>query len=674
MTIRVRRRSFKIIIYFRISIYLLVSLFSIYSLLNFLIQSERDFQYLKYKVKIEAITTLSFYDKYGRFIEKTRLTNANRQPLFKINLQLKNIDPHFIEDLLIFEDHRFYRHNGVDFISTFYSFFRHVIHRSIQRIYNFSGNHYRFHQRGGSTITQQTVKMLMDNPDRNLLNKAKEIYLAMRLEEYLFQKYENKNKTKQKILELYLNNVYTGYQTRGIITASMILFQSKNVKKLSSQKRILLLSMIHAPGIFYRGNTVLKESIINKVTSTLMKHHRIFHKSKIAILTKNFRLRYIDIIHKHAKAPSADYVRTWVQYHRYIPGRKILTCFDKDLSNSMDRIFNRTLKNLPRQPSGLKKSGGSACSLNGAFVLVHIPSNSILALGETKCSAHNELMSQRQISSTIKPFIYMAAMDQFRWNPNYTLNDSRISLHTGSKFKYAPDNFYHFQKGTLTLKSALKFSSNTVSLKILNAEGVEHFYEILDDLFSTSEKFHKKAYYLPVYSLALGTLETNVIELARAYTTILNSGRLKPLCWHKTKADARSHKKVFSTRSANQMKDMLTGVAGVLGTGRFLSQKKSLIAREIGGKSGSNQRDSWFAGYTQDLLLVVWLGKNKETKEAKIPHSVVVWYELMKRAVEKYPQKKLRYPQEFERRYYCQKNGSFDINQCKKIESSVFLE
>ncbi|GEM_PF-3472405 len=643
-------------------------------LADFLSSAEKDFALIKRKIKVDTHTRITFLDSRGSLLIKTGLQSPDHYPVYKKYISINDIDPEFIKDLLIFEDRSFYDHWGFSFSTSAYAVVRHIFHSLQKGIYSLFGHSHIFSYRGGSTITQQTVKIMLDNPPRTIKNKMKEIYLALRLELFLYNGERSRVDAKKRVLEIYLNNVYTGFRTRGIASASMILFGKDSINNLSQEERIMLIAVIHAPGVFYTGNIRIKETIINKITYVLMNNHRIFHKADASDIAMNYGTKKNALLGRLAISPRSAFINAWFFYHPVPPSEKVHLFYRQDLDQRLNQRFNAYLEKV-------NAVGKKPCTVYGAFSVIHPKTNTIISAGEAKCSTFNELTARRPVSSVIKPLIYLSAMDKFQWQPNYIVNDSRITVEIDEVTDYSPENYYRFPKGDLSLKSALKFSSNTVSLKILNSVGIDYAYSRIHRVFYPEMRnYHQETttnVSIPkVYSLALGTLEAGIIDITHAYSVILREGKIAPLRWSHQDPPGKDIS-VYSPRSAWQMKEMLTGISGVLGTGYMLSmnfsEKNPLIAKEIGGKSGSNERDSWFIGYTEDLIIGVWLGSNNAKKKKNFG-AVAAWYKLMEEAVKDYPQRPLSYPDALYRGYYCTANGSFKISNCRRIESSVFLK
>ena len=589
----------------------------------------------------------------------------------RTNVNYYDIPEHIINTLIVTEDVRFYKHNGID-------------KRSILRVFIKTLLFQQESSGGGSTITQQLAKNLYPRKNYSILtvpvNKLREMITAVRLEKVF---------SKKDILELYLNTVSFGENTYGIETASRRFF-NKHPGKLKTEEAALLIGMLKGTNI-YNPKTQKEKAIQrrNVVLSQMVKYELL--ESTIADSLKRIplNLNYRKLTHNEGLAPYfreslrlklLDWCKNNVKedgtrYNLYTDGLKIYTTINsrlqryaeqsiRDHLSGVQKVFNQHWKN--RNPWGNKdeiiihavKNTGRYKNLskkgltheeimkvfntpvkmeifnwNGVIEKTMTPFDSVkhyfkflhagfIAMeAETgyirawvgginhKYFQYDHVKSKRQPGSTFKPVVYAAALKNGYDPCNYIPNDSVVYEDYND---WTPRNSDGKYGGYYSMNGGLTHSINTVSVNLLMNTGISKVKQLANDMGISGN--------LPeVPSLALGTGEISLFELVRAYSVFINKGRLvKPIYikriedkYEKVLFEANSQfsdNEVISPENAEIMIHMLRNVVDE-GTASSLRSVYG-FNNDIAGKTGTTQlhTDGWFIGFTPELIAGVWVG------------------------------------------------------------------
>jgi len=501
----------------------------------------------------------------------------------RIPVKLNQVSPWMRYAILAAEDARFYEHGAIDIVGIVRALVVDITQGKIIQ--------------GGSTITQQLVKNIYLTPARTIRRKIKEIILAYRLEKEL---------SKDKILELYLNTVYFGDGAWGVEAAARTYFNT-HAKDLTIAQSALLAGLVAAPSYY-----------------NPYKHPQRARKRTIYVLRRMYENHFINLT-QYKKAmnskivlqkPSAnlfgliiapyftDYVRTWLikKYGEeivYKSGLKVYTTLDTRLQRFAFIAVKSGILSLKKRYDGLQ----------AALIAMDPKTGFIKALiggfDYSKSQFNRALQARRQPGSSFKPIIYLTALTE-GYLPDDTIADRPVVFRFNGK-EWRPQNYERVFHGTVTLMYALVHSVNVATINLLNAVGIGNVIRMAHQL-GIEEKI---PYNL---SIALGSLSVKPIEMVRAYAAFDNYGLLpKPIFITKI-VDKYGHviyqakpelKRVFDTTDGYILTGMLKNVI-LYGTGR----SARVIKRPLAGKTGttSNYRDAWFIGYSPSLVCGVWVG------------------------------------------------------------------
>jgi penicillin-binding protein 1A len=508
------------------------------------------------------------------------------------------------------EDRRFFDHYGVDPVGMIRAMFANLR----------AG---RFAQ-GGSTLTQQLAKNLFLTQDRTLTRKIAELGLALWLEIRL---------TKPEILELYLNQVYFGGGAYGVEAASERYFD-KPASDLTIPEAALIAGLLKAPSKYSPASSPGAARARARVVITKMFEAEFISEAQE---TQALAQTLVFNEQKVARASAdAGYVIDYVldQLPATIgrgdqPDLVIETTVDKSLQQRAQQIVT---ENLAQK--------GDALDASQAAVTVLDTGGGVRAMVGGRDYAESQfnrvIKGRRQPGSAFKPFIYLAALAK-GMTPDTIVDDAPITI--GG---WSPKNDNGQYAGPIPIRRAIAQSINTVAVRLNQDIGRGTAIDLAQRLGIKSE-LHDGP------SLALGTSEVTLLEMAGAYAAFSNGGHV--VAPHViTRITTGSGQVLFEyvppTANAepipeasrlSALNDMLNG-AVVYGTGR----RAALPDRPVAGKTGTTQdfRDAWFMGYTAQLTAGVWVGNDNgksmnRTTGGSLPADI--WRQVMHAAHEGLP-------------------------------------
>jgi len=546
---------------------------------------------------------------------------------------LSEVPPLVVKAILAVEDERFYSHHGIDPISVLRAFWVNLRSGGVVQ--------------GGSTLTQQLMKNFFLGDERTFKRKIKEALMSLIAE----RKY-----SKEEILENYLNEIYLGQRGSqgifGIWEAAQFYF-SKQLSELTVGESALLAGLIRAPNRYspYRSldtamkrrNVVLAKMLDDRIITRRQYETAIRealpHRELIKVT--NDAPFYVDFLRRELAENYSNDVLT-------AEGYKIFTSLDLQLQKIAERSLAEGLSRLEDSYRSLRRKGEDD-HLEGAIVVLRPQTGEIKAMvggrNYQKSQFNRVFQAKRQPGSIFKPFVYLAALmsggdaSGNRFTPVTKLDDSPFTWSYEGQ-EWQPNNYNDEYLGTVTFRRALEKSLNSATARVAREVGIKRVREVAHRLGVQSS--------LPaVPSLALGAAEVTPLEVAIAFATLANNGvRTHPLATKQVmdangrvleKRDIRVQK-VISPQMAFMMNHLLKGVfdRGTANVARGWG-----FTRPAAGKTGTTNdyKDAWFVGYTPDLLAVVWVGFDNQSKlglsgaQAALP----IWTDFMKRATASTP-------------------------------------
>jgi len=533
----------------------------------------------------------------GSMAQATTLYDRNNQPAFtifqerRIETPFADISPHLVDAIISVEDQRFYEHRGIDLI----------------RILAAAAANLREHRaaQGGSTLTQQLARQSFLTSDKTLRRKLKEAVLAWRLEREF---------TKEQLLELYLNKVYFGDGLYGVEAASLGFF-GKHARDVDVAEAALLAGLVKSPSTYAptinleravaRRNVVLQAmrdtNAIDGPTYEQAVHSQP-HLIDALRAEENFGQYFKEEVRKQL-------VQRFGWERVYQGGLKVYTTIDLDMQKTAEAEIARSIAEIEkRQLKRVKQPQPSADPLQAALVALDPMTAEVRAMvgGRNFDSSRFNRATQahRQAGSAFKPFVYASALEQgFTPATVITDLDSPIATLQGA---WVPDD--HGGSGTMTMRQALKTSSNRAAAQMLQQVGIPAAVRYAQRLGIGG---------LPeVPSLALGSGEVTLLSMTSAYSAFPNRGMFAPPAFIRRVDDSSGHVLYMSSTHQDRALSEATAfimtsmMSDVINGGTAWQARRVGFTLPAAGKTGTTNdyRDAWFVGFTPHLVTGVWIG------------------------------------------------------------------
>jgi penicillin-binding protein 1B len=544
-----------------------------------------------------------------------------------------------VDAVLAIEDRRFFEHNGVNFVRIAEGAWVDLTHQRLQQ--------------GGSTITMQLARGFFLTPQKRIKRKLIEMLIAIELE----QKF-----SKQQIFEFYANWVPLGqrgsFAISGFAEASRAYF-NKDIKDINLPEAALLAGIIQGPSYLspYRHPERAQERR-NLVLDAMVETHVITRDQ-----ADKAKATPLKLAPPNVEASDAPYFVDLVRETLIgkIPERemneqayRIYTTLDPDLQRAAAQAVESGIKLVDeqltkRRTKRLKVGKGKyetqvepGPQAQVALVAMDPHTGEVLALVGGRNYSFSQLdhaVAKRPTGSIFKPFVYATAMNTALdgSNPVYTpasiLQDEPSTFAYGDQI-YEPRNYKEEYHGDVTARYALAMSLNNATVKMAEEVGYDKVADLAKSAGITSVK--------PTPAMALGAYEATPLEMAAAYTVFSNNGmRLSPMLVksvRNTEGDPvmnfnSESRQVLDPRVSYVMTDMMEGV---INNGLAFSAVRGRgFQQPAAGKTGTSH-DGWFAGYTSDLLCIVWVGFDdySEIHLTGSQTAAPIWTEFMKKAAE----------------------------------------
>ena len=448
---------------------------------------------------------------------------------------------------------------------------------------------------GGSTLTQQVARAVFLSQDRTLARKAREIALAIKLELVL---------SKDQILELYLNRIHFGQGLTGIEQAARHYFGVR-ARDLNRYQAAMLVGMIPRPrewnpvsdvGAAHRRARLVLDTLRNRELLLPAMHDRLVRTWRSRPLTK---LRTGD---RNVPRVAPGYLRDWLR-------AEILALH---LAPGEPRRLILTLDPLAQVYAQLAAArlveAGRTLGATEAAILVLGTDGAVRAMvggvNYQQSQFNRAAQARRQPASAFKPIVYAAALEAGN-TPDTLIEDTPIRIDG----KPWPRNFDDRYRGRIPLVTALAESRNAATVRLAGKIGQDRIIDVARRMGISSPLFDRP-------SLPLGVDIVTPIELSRAYAVLANGGyavepfglmavqdrSARVLYWRPPPPQRR----VLSSRTVRSLNGMLREAM------RRGTAERAAFDRRAAGKTGTSQdsRDAWFAGYTGELVGVIWVGQD----------------------------------------------------------------
>jgi len=577
-------------------------------------------------------------------------------------LRLADAPKVLVDAVLAAEDHRFFEHGALD-------------GRGLARAVWANLRAGRVTQ-GGSTITQQLVKNRLLTPQRTVMRKLREAWLAV-LVEWRY--------SKPQILEAYLNEVYLGQRgplaIRGLGAAARAYF-SKEAHQLGAGEAALLAGMVRAPNTY--------SPVLNPARARARRDAVLARMRELGTLDtaayERARREPVRALARPGPGRTAPYFSDHVRQEmeeRFGPGARVLTTLDLPLQRFAESAVARGLDQLETRFPRLRRRDPGA-RLQVALVALDPATGEIRAFvggRDYQASQFDRVtLARRQPGSAFKPFVYLAALRPQSGGPRFTaasmVDDAPVTIVADGK-PWSPRNHDDRYEGRVSVRRALEHSLNSATVRIAEAVGPR---AIVD----TARALGLEDGLAAVPAVALGSFEVTPLDLARAYVPFA-SGGVKPGAIHAVRAlqqaDGTPVPPIEESPSAGVMSPaeaylMTSLLQGVIRSGTASSAPG--LSAEVAGKTGTTNegRDAWFVGYSSRLLAVVWVGFDDgqahglSGAQAALP----IWADFMGQALAAYPAPAFTVPPGIAFARIDATNGKLAGDSCPLVVRETFLE
>ncbi len=551
-------------------------------------------------------------------------------------VKYEDIPKVMVEAVTAIEDRRFFQHSGVNFMRLAEAAWIDFTHQR--------------HQQGGSTITMQLSRAFFLSPEKTFKRKLIEMLIAVELE----QKF-----SKQQIFEFYANRVDLGqrgsFTISGLAEGSRSYF-NKDLKDITLPEAALLAGLIQAPSYLspYRHPERALERR-NTVIESMVETHDITREQADKAKATPLKLAPPNV--EASDAPYfVDMVRDTIvgklnEHEVNEQEYRIYTTLDPDLQRAAAQAVETGIKLVDDQVTKMRtkrtKVGNKfettvapGPQAQVALVAMDPHTGEIKALVGGRnygASQLNHALAKRPTGSIFKPFVYAAAMNTAIdgstavITPASTVPDQPTTFSYGDQI-YEPRNYKEEYHGDVTLRYALALSLNNATVKVAEEVG----YDKVADLARSAGIASVKA----TPAMALGAYDATPVDMTAAYTSFANGGmRLSPVFVNSvrnSKGDIilnfeTTTTQVLDPRVAFIMTNMLEGV---MNFGTAAGVRSRGFTAPAAGKTGSSH-DGWFAGYTSNLLCIVWVGYDdySDIRLSGAQTAAPIWAEFMKKAV-----------------------------------------
>ncbi len=521
--------------------------------------------------------SVTFLDRYGTEIGKRGILHNDTIPL-------ADIPDYVIKATLSTEDRRFFEHYGIDPWGTLRALYTNAVAGGVVQ--------------GGSTLTQQLAKNLFLTNERSLQRKVNEAFLSFWLETHL---------TKKEILQEYFNRAYMGGGAYGIEAGAQFYF-NKSIRDVNLAQAAMLAGLFksptgyaphrHLPKARERANEVLTNMVQAKFLTEGQVHESRIHPARAVQRPARYEPGYfLDWAFQEVKRimkDKGDYVLI------------VKTTVDLDLQRSAERIVSRMLR----------MNGRSYRASQAAMVAMEAHTGAVRVIVGGRNYARSQFNratnGKRQPGSSIKPYVYLTAVQRLNMSPYSRVLDSP---NTRCKNGYSPKNAGGRYRGRIPLWLALQKSINTVAIYLANRAGRKNIVRNLERIGIKGIK--------PGCTMPLGSGAISIIKHVSGYAIFPTGGLRVPdyvvseirnsageLVYSQERDGEKIHR-VFQKRHIITMNRMMRNVVLKGGT----APRANLSFTMCAGKTGTTNRsrDAWFMGFTGRYVAGVWFGNDNNS-------------------------------------------------------------
>lgn len=612
------------------------------------------------------------FDREGNLLNEAFDPNEGK----RVEVGLNRISPFLQDATIATEDANFYDHQGVDFVALLRALYYAVRERNIVS--------------GGSTITQQLVKMTYLTPEQTLTRKVNEAILAAEI---------TREFSKDDILEFYLNEVYYGNLAYGAAAAAETYFD-KDVSELSLGEASLLAGLPQLPAVYDPYTAFDKAKRRQGVVLGLMVEAGYISETEADtawLEPLDFEPISYDIGAPHFTLYVRQQLEEFLGPGLYTTGWNVHTTLDPTLQREAELAVREHVGSL-----------ASRRASNGALVSLDPQTGEILALvgsadfDSVEISGQiNMALTPRQPGSSIKPFVYLGTFEnpavdvRERWTPGTLIPDIEEEFPDGNNPPYRPTNYDEREHGMVTVRAALANSYNIPAVRAIEEVGIPNFIQLADRLgISTLTR--------PDYglSLSLGSGEIPLIEMTGAYAALANGGKRvepigivqityadgTPFCQLGTDkpcgaAAFNTGRQVLDPLDAFLITDMLSdndARAPVFGAqSQLVLTTNDGRIRPAAAKTGTTNdiRDVLTVGYTPQLVTGVWVGNTDNSQMESLSGlsgAAPIWNRVMRAAHVGQPIRNFEPPTGATKFEVCADTGASPSPACPNLTQHYF--
>ena len=552
-----------------------------------------------------------FYSHDGEVIKTFTAYTSTKTDINEVPEQFK-------QALIATEDKNFYYHHGYDLTGLARSTIQNIMAGHVVQ--------------GASTITQQLARILFLSNEKTFDRKIKEIIIAARIE---------KSIPKDKILEMYMNNVYLGSGAYGAEGAAQTYF-NKKLKQCTLSELALIAGLPQAPSVYSPFNNM--DLAVQRRNQVLLRMYKMKYITKEEYeKAKEAKVKLTDVprFYTTNKAPYfTDYVMKELESMGFDEtdisqgGYKIITTLDYKTQEKLNEVIIKNMKAYGLTGKNQQAAVFSFSPIDGRIIAY--------AGGKNYTeSQYDRVQAIRPAGSAFKPFVYATALEK-GMSPNDLIEDRPITIGD-----WSPKNYGSNYRGKIPLYSALTISSNVCAVRLIKEVGIRAVIQTARTLGITTPLEYD-------YTIALGSNGSKLFELTRAYGAFANGGYVvQPFAVERIetsrgkvvyRAPKAKASRQISLKTAAEMTAMLKTVVEK-GTGRGAN-----IGVPCAGKTGTTDdyKDASFVGFTPTVVTGVWVGNDDNTTTRSIQGGSVparIWHDVMMTAIEKFGKSDFNYPE-----------------------------
>jgi len=508
-------------------------------------------------------------------------------------VNIEDISENLINAIISAEDKNFYKHQGFDYIRIAKAMINNIKNKSLLE--------------GASTISQQYVKNMYLTFDRTWERKIEEAFLTLKLEVHY---------SKDEILEGYLNTINFGQGNYGIQDAAKYYF-NKNAKDLTLEEACMLAGIPKSPGNYNPVSNYERAIWRAKVVAQTMIHNNIITEHDYSELFKDDLIIYgkreknnLDTLMYYQDAVIQE-----LQTISNIPnslieagGLKIYTTLDLEKQSILEKNIEANMKDDETQIAAMyinPKTGAVNALVGGR--------------NYSKSQYNRVTQSKRQVGSTLKPFLYYSALSNGLTMAS-TFKSAPSTFNLSNNTTYSPANYNNiYANNNITMAAAMAYSDNIYAVKT-------HLFLGEDNLVDTMKTMGLSQKLEAIPSLALGTSEINMLDFAKAYTTLASGGYEKNIHMI-NKVEDMNGNLLYEFKEHNTLllnynyvyiiNEMMTNTYN----SNFINYTtptaitiKGRLSRDYAIKTGTTDSDHWIVGYNPDALLMIRTGHDQNKK------------------------------------------------------------